>query len=140
MKLTKRHIYILLTALPRWWHRKGFGVQSPSDFSLVRDVLFETCHYYAYEDLHLTTPLQQQLYRIRLWKPDVVVIESAEQYEPIASTANDSTTAVIEHIDDKNAPLWQTILNDPRARITFDMGKRGLILFNSRRIKQNYIL
>lgn len=138
--MVNRKWYIRLTALPRWWHRKGFGVQSPSDYTLVRDVLFETCHYYAYEDQHLTTPLQRQLYRIRLWNPDIPIIDSAKEYKSVAASATDTSAAVVEHIDDLNALLWQTILADPRARITFDMAQRGLVLFNSKRIKQNYIL
>lgn len=129
-----------LTALPRWWHRHGFGVQSPSDYVLVRDVLFESLHYYAYEDLNLDDEWQRQLYRIRLWRPDAVVVSDGSGYDAVRSTATDDTVAVIEHIDTANAALWQRILGDERARITFDMRRRGLVLFNSRRIKQNYLL
>lgn len=128
------------TALPRWWHRHGFGVQSPSDYVLVRDVLFESLHYYAYEDLHLNDEWQRQLYRIRLWRPDAVVVSDGSGYDVVQSTATDDTVAVIEHIDTSNALLWQRILSDERARITFDMRRRGLVLFNSKRIKQNYLL
>lgn len=129
-----------LTALPRWWHRHGFGVQSPSDYALVRDVLFESLHYYAYTDLNLTDEWQQQLYRIRLWRPEAVLVSDDSGYDEILAVATDDTVAVIEHIDTSNAELWRRILADERARITFDMRRRGLVLFNSKRIKQNYLL
>ena len=61
----RRTTHLILTALPRAIHRHGFGVQSPWAYELVRDVLYEPLPYYAYQEQHLTTPLQQQLFRIR---------------------------------------------------------------------------
>lgn len=135
-----RTLYNIYTAIPRWWHRKGFGVQSPSDYELVRDVLFEPLHYYAYKELGLTSPLRRQLYRIRLWQPDAVVVNSTPEYEATAAQATDSTVAVVEDISGRNEQLWKQILHDKRARVTFDMRQRGLVLFNRKRIKQNYLL
>jgi hypothetical protein len=135
-----RTLYNQYTALHRWWHRHGFGVQSPSDYELVRDILFEPLHYYAYKDLGLRTNAERQLYRIRLWKPDALVIHSPEEYQAAAASATDDTVMVIEDISGTNEATWQQILHDPRARVTFDMRKRGLVLFNSKRIKQNYLL
>lgn len=37
--------------LRRIRHRCGFGVQSPSDFSFVRDIVYEDWPYYAYPEL-----------------------------------------------------------------------------------------
>lgn len=126
--------------MPRWWHRHGFGVQSPSDYELVRDVLFEPLHYYAYQDQGLRTPAERQLYRIRLWRPDSRIIHSPQEYQSAAALATDDTVMVIEDISGQNEGIWQQILHDPRARVTFDMRNRGLVLFNSKRIKQNYLL
>ena len=136
----RRTLYNTYTAPIRWWHRHGFGVQSPSDYELVRDVLFEPLSYYAYQDQGIDTKQSQQLYRIRLWRPHAIVIERAVDYEDTARTATDQTTVVVEHITGCNEPLWQQILTDPRARVTFDMKDRGLVLFDKKRIKQNYIL
>lgn len=135
-----RFLYNLLTLIPRWWHRHGFGIQSPSDYELVRDVLFEPLPYYAYDEQHLTTPAARQLYRIRLWKPNAEVINSPDEYTRAAATATDDTALVVEDISGQNAPLWRRILQDDRARVTFDMRHRGLVLFNSKRFKQNYLL
>jgi len=139
MSLT-RTLYNICTAIPRWWHRKGFGVQSPSDYELVRDVLFEPLHYYAYKEQKLTSDLSRQLYRIRLWHPDTITVDSPQQYESAAMLADDDTVAVVEDISGRNEQLWNIILHDDRARVTFDMRQRGLILFDKKRIKQNYLL
>ncbi len=140
MKNFGRKIYNLRTAPHRWWHRHGFGVHSPHDYELIRDVLYEKQAYYAYDDLHLDDPWSKQLYRIRLWNPAVQVIYSTEEYRLFREKATDDTCLVVEDISDKNYVLWKLILHDPKARITFDMRQRGLVLFNSKRIKQNYIL
>ncbi len=126
--------------MPRWWHRHGFGIQSPTDYELVRDVLFEPLHYYAYNEQGLNNEADRQLYRIRLWQPDVLIVCSPADYERALLSFSDNTVMVIEDISGSNEGLWQQVLLDPRARITFDMRHRGLILFDSKRIKQNYIL
>ena len=51
-----------------------------------------------------------------------------------------NTILIVEHIHDENADLWSLIVNDPRAIITFDMRKRGMVIFDKKRIKQNYLL
>ena len=35
----------------RWWHRQGFGVQSPWAYDMIRNVLFEHLRYYALDEL-----------------------------------------------------------------------------------------
>lgn len=135
-----RTLYNIKTALPRWWHRHGFGIQSPTDYELVRDVLFEPLHYYAYAEQGLNSEADRQLYRIRLWQPDTIIVSSTADYDRALPAVSDSTVMVIEDISGSNEQLWQRILLDPVARVTFDMRHRGLILFDSKRIKQNYIL
>ena len=143
----RRQAGLLLTALPRAAHRHGFGVQSPWAYLLVRDVLFERLHYYAYIDQQLLTPQQQQRYRIRLHfrhQPLTVITatgaDAQQQYEQTASSATADTVLVVEHADDANADLWRQIVADPRAIVTFDMGYRGMVVFDTKRIKQNYLL
>lgn len=135
-----RTLYNLRTALPRWWHRHGFGIQSPTDYELVRDVLFEPLHYYAYDEQGLSSEADRQLYRIRLWRPDTIIVNCRADYDRALPNVSDTTVMVVEDISGSNGQLWQDILLDPQARVTFDMRRRGLILFDSKRIKQNYIL
>lgn len=138
-----RYIQRGLTYIPRIWHRNGFGVHSPHDYELVKDVLFEKMAYYAYDDQSLVTEADRQIYRLKLRFKDKLVCvsdDAKDKYNQYASSDDDSSVVVIEDISGKNYPLWKEVLRDSRARITFDMGNRGLILFDRKRIKQNYLL
>ncbi|MBO5584946.1 MAG: hypothetical protein J5924_01030 [Bacteroidaceae bacterium] len=143
----RRTAHIIKTSLTRAAHRRGFGIQSPWAYELIRDVLFEPLPYYAYQEEGLTTPLEQQLYRIRNHyhnHPIIVIEEKGEaaniHYEQALQTITPDTIIVIEHTHNDNANLWSRIVQDPRAIITFDMRRRGMITFDSHRIKQNYLL
>ena len=143
----RRTISLILTAIPRAIHRRGFGVQSPWAYELVRDVLFESLPYYAYDEQKLSSPMQQQLFRIRnhfQGQPIVVIDEKGEkasqQCEEVLQTVTPDTVLILEHINDENADLWTRMVDDPRTIITFDMRKRGMIIFDNKRIKQNYLL
>jgi hypothetical protein len=143
----RRTISLILTAIPRAIHRRGFGVQSPWAYELVRDVLFESLPYYAYDEQKLSSPMQQQLFRIRnhfQGQPIVVIDEKGEkasqQCEEVLQTVTPDTVLILEHINDENADLWTRMVDDSRTIITFDMRKRGMIIFDNKRIKQNYLL
>lgn len=140
----RRTTHLVLTALPRAIHRRGFGVQSPWAYELVRDVLFEPLQYYAYEEQHLTTRRQQQLFRIKnhyRHQPLVIIEDNArERYEEVLMNVTPDTILVIENINDENATLWDAVVKDPRAIVTFDMRHRGMVTFDPKRIKQNYLL
>ena len=140
----RRTTHLVLTALPRAIHRRGFGVQSPWAYELVRDVLFEPLQYYAYEEQHLTTRRQQQLFRIKnhyRHQPLVIIEDNArERYEEVLRNITPDTILIIENINNENAKLWNAIVKDPRAIVTFDMRHRGMVTFDPKRIKQNYLL
>jgi len=143
----RRITHIFLTSLPRAIHRRGFGVQSPWAYELIRDVLFERLPYYAYEELKLATPMQRQLFRIQnhyQGHPIDIIndkgYEAIKHYEDTVKKATPDTVLIIEHIHDENASLWTHTVNDPRAIVTFDMRKRGMVIFDKKRIKQNYLL
>ncbi len=138
-----RNIQRLLTFVPRAWHRHGFGVHSPHDYELVKDVLFEKMAYYAYDEQSLTRNKDRQMYRLKLHFGDNLIYAENDAdgiYEQLASSVADGKVLVIENLSGKNYPLWKKILGDNRARVTFDMGNRGLVLFDKKRIKQNYLL
>ncbi len=142
----QRATHLVLTALPRAIHRRGYGIHSPWAYELVRDVLFERHQYYAYQEQHMNAQ-QQQLYRIcnHYRNQPVVIIDQKAQaaavsYEEAVQHANAQTVLIVEHIHNDNAALWQHIVNDPRAIVTFDMRRRGLVTFDNKRIKQNYLL
>lgn len=141
-----RTLYIALTYPARLMHRQGFGVQSPNDYSFVRDVLFEDLHYYAYEEQNIRTESDRQLWRLRYHFRTAELIyvsptdDAAKIYEETADAANGNTVLVVDGLMHKNALLWRRVLRDSRARVTFDLMDRGIITFDQKRIKQNYIL
>lgn len=138
-----RKIHRTVTYIPRAWHRRGFGVQSPYDYELVRDVLFERLSYYAYEDQNLRTRRQRLLYRLKLRFGDKLTCaadDADDIYERVASSYIDGDVLFVERISGDNVKLWRKILKDQRARVTYDLGSDGLVLFDSRRCKQNYLL
>ena len=47
----------------RWRHCRGFGVQSPTDYSFIRYVINEHYPYYAYKDLAEKFPHLNHLLR-----------------------------------------------------------------------------
>lgn len=143
----RRTTHLIMTALPRAIHRHGFGVQSPWAYELVRDVLFEPLQYYAYEEQHLTTRRQQQLFRIKnhyRHQPLIIIDDKGtmakERYEQTLQHVTTNTILIIENINNENAKLWDAIVKDPRAIVTFDMRHRGMVTFDTKRIKQNYLL
>ena len=143
----RRTIHLILTSPSRALHRRGFGVQSPWAYELVRDVLFEHAAYYAYQEQHLDTHLQQQLFRIRnhyRGHPILLIDEKGpaaeNRYDTLITHITPDSILIVEHTHNENADLWDRIVADPRAIITFDMGQRGMVTFDPKRIKQNYLL
>ena len=91
--------------------------------------------------------MQRQLFRIRNHYPGKTIIiiddkgeEAIRQCEATLQGVTPDTLLIIEHIHDENAELWNHTVHDPRAIITFDMRQRGLVFFDKKRIKQNYLL
>ena len=219
-------LFYLLTYPIRAWHRKGYDIQSPWAYLLVRDVFFEPHPYYAYGELRqlrksfstpweLSTAADELLFRMANHfaprsiveiglpqsacymarpRPDIpctailpsdnsaallrrlgintatgcalqqlqnaipdgpaaalvhIALPDSKESAPtvegiykwIAAHADHETIVVIEHIDHTNRRLWQSIVsNDSLATVTFDLGRRGIVTFDPKRVKQNYLL
>ena len=58
------------------------------------------------------------------------------------SDADDNTILVVDNIRKHNKTLWKHIVqDDQRATVTFDLSTgRGIVSFDSKRVKQNYLL
>lgn len=63
-------------------------------------------------------------------------------YEWVREHADDNTILVIDNIRKHNKTLWKHIVqDDQRATVTFDLATgRGIVSFDSKRVKQNYLL
>ena len=57
----------------------------------------------------------------------------------IYNKVNDATLLIVEHLW-KDKPFWQEIVNDERTRVTFDLYYCGIVLFDKKRTKINYII
>ena len=63
-------------------------------------------------------------------------------YEWVMEHADDNTILVVDNIRKHNKTLWKHIVqDDQRATVTFDLSTgRGIVSFDSKRVKQNYLL
>lgn len=63
-------------------------------------------------------------------------------YEWVREHADDNTILVVDNIRKHNKTLWKHIVqDDQRATVTFDLATgRGIVSFDSKRVKQNYLL
>lgn len=160
--------------LSRIGHCRGFGIQSPSDYWIVRYVINEHWPYYKYETLGrhddwLTRKLGRLCFRVANWlQPSVVESNDYREYLQagcMKSQFGESTELVVmaldrdgsEHLSyiykkvspqlvlivtgiNRARKLWSQIINDKRTGITFDLYYCGIILFDKKRDKRNYII
>lgn len=74
----------------------------------------------------------------------LVILSPAEDYvskvEKILATANDTTWMIVEGIrrNEDTLASWNSVVEDSRTRITFDLYHYGIICFDRKRYKQNY--
>lgn len=170
----------------RFFHRYGFGIQSPWAYSLVRNVLFEPMRYYAFDDLQQKYPQLgraercrcEQLYRIvleqkphlifmlgtcpqhvqdylrttaaialqpsgklsRIGSGEMVYVGSDAIMPSLPAEISDDALVIVDDIRRSNRLLWQQLLLHERVTAVFDIRHRGLLYFDSKRIRQNYFL
>lgn len=165
----------------RFFHRYGFGIQSPWAYSLVRNVLFESLCYYAYDDLRKKYPTlsrkerkrNEQLFRIvNHFKPSEIVVAgncppATKDYlqAPIGSAIIPAAkvgsaffyfgedmrgevprempanaVVIIDDIGHSNKTVWEQFLQQPQVTAIFEMGYRGVLFFDPKRIRQTYRL
>ena len=164
----------LFVYLKRITHCRGFGIQSPTDYWLVRYVINEHCPYYRYDELGrdddwLTRKLGLLYFRIANWRQpeyiesdnyreylqagcnkalfgdssDMIILSSDDDCYPrlnqIYDKVRNDTVLIIDGIQN-NGKLWNEVVNDDRARVTFDLYYCGIVFFDKKRHKQNYII
>jgi hypothetical protein len=161
----------------RLHHCRGFGIQSPTDYWLVRYVINEHWPYYQYEALSrgedwLRSKLGQLYMRLANWRqPHAITAHDYHAYwnagcqratvtptlttpvelmltdiaeadtllDTLEGCTNDQSVVIVESLwRDKAA--WQRLVNDSRCTITFDLYYCGIIMFDSKRTKQNYVI
>ena len=193
----------MLVWLGRMRHSRGFGVQSPWAYRMVRYVINEHYPYYAYESLALSYPglgvVERNMCELCLRlansvQPSLVVnfddaggaygayfsagcrkarIESvssalspvrlsdmlagcggrfvarlvpcrglSDQLASICGVAGAGSAVVVHGIysDASASREWRRIVSDEPGVVTFDLYYCGLVFFDEKRYKQNYII
>ena len=161
-------------------HCRGFGIQSPTDYGFVCNVVNEHWPYYAYEtigngDDWKSRKLGQLYFRlanyiqpasvldlvgaekyIRTACTKAKVLNSTEQvnenggvdlaivpiqteYQQLFRLCKDNSVVVFEDIY-KQEPLWHCIEYSALVSVTYDLYYCGVVFFDKKRSKQNYIV
>ncbi len=167
-------------------HSRGFGIQSPSDYWLVRYVINEHWPYYQYATLGTgddweTRKLGRLYFRMANWlQPAVIVTDAYQPYfqaachkakiidsigniphgapaalirltveqfaaqeqsilVPRTSQLAPRKTIIIEGIH-RNKAVWQRGKNFPLCTVSFDLYYCGILIFDPKRKKQDYIV
>ena len=158
----------------RLTHCRGFGIQSPSDYWLVRYVINESWPFYQYERLGkdddwLTRKLGRLYFRLANWRQPTVIESNAyhdymqagckravfgESSEMVRLTLDgdyrrdlsliynkilDDSILIVEGIR-QDIAFWRELTEDDRVRVSFDLYYCGIVLFDKKRNKQNYII
>jgi len=166
--------WYLIIWLKRIRYCRGFGIQSPSDYWLVRYVINEHWPYYQYETLGkddgwLRQKLGRLYFRLANWlQPDMIMSDDYRDYlsagcrtasfgdsasffllsltgnyqsklSSIYNKVTNDSVLVVEGIQhDKR--FWRELISDHRTSVTFDLYYCGIVLFDKKRHKINYII
>lgn len=121
----------------------GFGIQSPTDYAFLHDVIREKMLYYAYADIESSYPhatqrelrVRKLIFRVRNAFPHEKV-EVIDRDDTTLLTHDARATMLIGIPLDQSA-LWQEMLCQ-RHVITFDMRDIGIAIFDAERHSQHY--
>ena len=108
-------IKYLLSLPSRWFHRRGFGAQSPWAFDFITEVLYSPHRYYFFDELP-GKKTDEQLFRISKWlKVGHVELHSNNSVSkayivaPIKKNINDHSTLTLHYYDEEHS---SDLLND----------------------------
>ena len=121
----------------------GFGIQSPTDYAFLHDVIREKMPYYAYADIEKQHPhatqrelrVRKLIFRVRNAFPHekVEVIDR----DDTMLISRDARAIMLVGIRLDQSALWQELLGH-RHVITFDMEDIGIAIFDVERHAQHY--
>ncbi len=132
---------------------RGFGVQSPTAYSILRNVLNERTFLKNYQHTHLTNssyPIHASkqarlLFRLRSYYPLLSEATVPQLYdeaylEQVLSCMTCQSVLFVRdiHTGGIDKGIWNRLLSDTRTILTFDLWDCGVVFFDNTKIKQNF--
>ena len=137
--------------LKRFRHRKGYGVHSPFAFDFITRVIYgkKSPETQRFSDGCEPKKVKSLLARLEKETSMLVYVNNPDDPLYINKVYNESAGKmpqdgmfVVYGIYENNGmeQLWQQLLSDSRSGITFDLYEIGIILFDKKITKQDYIV
>ena len=141
--------------LKRFRHRKGYGVHSPFAYDFITRVIYGKVSKEEYRYLFNTYGSRKEsrkvielLHRLEKETPLLVYVNETDPiyinkvYEEKAETMSPKGIMVIYgiNLNKEMKQIWQKLKTDNRSGITFDLYDVGIILFDKKITKQDYIV
>ena len=127
--------------LRRIGHCRGFGIQSPWAYSLVRYVINEHYPYYAYERLAKDFPeadaVRRKMGEFFLRLANNAPAIDAEWLTEAVKRLRTGDFVVVDRLN-YNKAVWQDVVGRLQNIVSFDMYYCGLVYVDPKRYKQNY--
>ena len=141
--------------LKRFRHRKGYGVHSPFAFDFITRVIYGKLPNAERRALHKASKYKKEsrkvtelLHKLEKEASFLVYVNQADPiyinkvYEEKADKMDSKSIMVIYGIysNKEMEQVWQRLATDSRSGITFDLYDVGIILFDKKITKQDYIV
>lgn len=122
----------VLRWLRGWRHSRGYGVQSPTDYSFLMEVIRGE-----------KSGLYDRIARYSLSPPTIIELNEGTYCEVRShiSKANEGDVVILEMPYGTNGnKLWKKIRDETKVTITFELYYIGILLIVPKRYKKNYIV
>ncbi len=152
--MLKRQVKTLAQRMLRIPRTRGFGVQSPTAYTILRTVLNEKGFLKVHNALLVSQSLsypfsasrqERLLFRLRFYNRDMHVssarnLVTTGAYESLFASLSVRSVLVVEGINegDDERNVWSRILADSRSVLSFDLLNCGVVFFDKTKIKQNF--
>lgn len=141
--------------LKRFRHRKGYGVHSPFAYDFITRVIYGKLSKAERRALQATSKNRKEsrkvialLHRLEREASPLVYVNQADPiyinkvYDEKAEMMGPKGMMVIYgiYLNKEMKQIWQELVSDNRSGITFDLYDVGIILFDKKITKQDYIV
>ena len=141
--------------LKRFRHRKGYGVHSPFAYDFITRIIYGKLSKAERRSLYNTSKYKigprkviELLYKLNKEASLLVYVNQTDPiyinkvYEEKAETMGPKGMMVIYgiYLNKEMKQIWQKLKTDNRSGITFDLYDVGIILFDKKITKQDYIV